>query len=114
MAVAYAHPCCQRRKAVPLLHLTGRYPAGKAPAPRSHGFPAQELETFVLGQVHLLLQTPDKCTAGSKTAPPKKRPQNESTELAKKMAGEKSRSSMTLAKNIIKACGGGPRLAGVD
>lgn len=29
-------------------------------------FPAQELEQFVMSQIHLLLQAPDKCTAGIK------------------------------------------------
>jgi site-specific DNA recombinase len=32
-------------------------------------FPAQELEQFALSQIHLLLQTPAKCTAGMKNSP---------------------------------------------
>ena len=65
-------------------------------------FPAQELETFVLGQVHLLLQTPDKCTAGIEDCPTKEAATERVNELAKKWPGMEISKQHDLAKNIIK------------
>jgi site-specific DNA recombinase len=47
-------------------------------------FPAQELERFVLSQIHFLLQDPDKCTAGMRNRPRK----DVATEGAKQLAKE--------------------------
>lgn len=46
-------------------------------------FPAQELESFVSGQIGLLLQTPDKFTAGMKAGPSKDAAAKRAVELAK-------------------------------
>jgi site-specific DNA recombinase len=47
-------------------------------------FPAQELEQLVTSQVHLLLQTPKKCTTGMKNSPSKGTATERAKDLAKK------------------------------
>jgi site-specific DNA recombinase len=47
-------------------------------------FPAQELEKFVMSQIHLFLQDPAKCTAGLRDKPTK----DTATERAEKLARE--------------------------
>ena len=47
-------------------------------------FPAQELEQFVKSQVHLLLQTPEKCTTGMRNSPSKGAATERAKDLAKK------------------------------
>ena len=47
-------------------------------------FPAQELEKFVMSQIHLLLQDPGKCTAGMED----KQTEDAATERAKQLARE--------------------------
>jgi len=47
-------------------------------------FPAQELEQLVKSQVHLLLQTPKKCTTGMKNSPSKGAATERAKDLAKK------------------------------
>jgi site-specific DNA recombinase len=47
-------------------------------------FPAQELERFVISQIHLLLKDPGKCTAGMKDKPSK----DAASERAKQLATE--------------------------
>jgi site-specific DNA recombinase len=47
-------------------------------------FPAQELEQFVKSQVHLLLQTPEKCTTGMRNSPSKGAATERTKDLAKK------------------------------
>jgi site-specific DNA recombinase len=47
-------------------------------------FPAQELEQFVMSQIHLLLRDPAKCTVGMKDKPT----QDAATERAKQLARE--------------------------
>ncbi len=47
-------------------------------------FPAQELEQFVKSQVHLLLQTPEKCTTGMRNSPSKGTATERAKDLAKR------------------------------
>jgi hypothetical protein len=65
-------------------------------------FPAQDLENFVLGQIHLLLQAPDKCTAGIEDSPSKEAVTERANELAKKWPKLEISKQHEFVKNILK------------
>jgi DNA invertase Pin-like site-specific DNA recombinase len=65
-------------------------------------FPAQYLESFVLGQIHLLLQAPDKCTAGIEDCPGKEAVTERVNDLAKKWPKLEISKQHEFAKNILK------------
>jgi site-specific DNA recombinase len=65
-------------------------------------FPAQELENFVLGQIHLLLQAPDRITAGIEDCPSKEAVAERASELAKKWPKLEISKQHEFAKNLLK------------
>jgi DNA invertase Pin-like site-specific DNA recombinase len=65
-------------------------------------FPAQDLENFVLGQIHLLLQAPDKFTAEMTGSPSKEAVTERANELAKKWPKLEISKQHEFTKNILK------------
>lgn len=65
-------------------------------------FPAQELEQFVLSQIHLLLQTPSKCTAGMKNSPSKSAAAERVEELARKWPKLGTSNQHEFVRNILR------------
>jgi hypothetical protein len=65
-------------------------------------FPAQDLENFVLGQIHLLLQDPDKYTSGIEDSPSKEAVTERASDLAKKWSKLEISKQHEFAKNILK------------
>lgn len=65
-------------------------------------FPAQELESFVSAQIGLLLQTPDKFTAGMKIGPSKDAAAKRALELAKEWPGIEILRRCDFIKKVLK------------
>ena len=65
-------------------------------------FPAQDLENFVLGQIHLLLQAPDKCTAGTEDSPSKEAVTERANDLAKKWPKLEISKQHEFTKSILR------------
>jgi len=65
-------------------------------------FPAEELEQFVRSQVHLLLQTPDKCTAGMKNSPNKGLTVRRAEDLAREWPELAISKQYELVRNILR------------
>jgi site-specific DNA recombinase len=65
-------------------------------------FPAQDLEAFVLGQIHLLLQAPEKITAGIRSCPTKETVAEQVAALAKKWPKLEISKQHEFTKNILK------------
>jgi len=65
-------------------------------------FPAQDLENFVLGQIRLLLQASDKCTAGIENSPSKEAVTERANGLAKKWPKLEISKQHEFTKNVLK------------
>ena len=65
-------------------------------------FPAEELEQFVRSQVHLLLQTPDKCTVGMKNSPNKGLAVRRAEDLAREWPELAISKQYELVRNILR------------
>lgn len=64
-------------------------------------FPAQELERFVLSQIHLMLQDPSKCTAGMRDASSKDVAAERAKQLAKEWPTLGSSKQSEIVGNIL-------------
>jgi site-specific DNA recombinase len=65
-------------------------------------FPAQELERFVKSEIHLLLQTPDKYTAGMKQSPIKDAVAERAGDLAKRWPELEIFKQHEFVRNILR------------
>jgi DNA invertase Pin-like site-specific DNA recombinase len=65
-------------------------------------FPAQGLERFVMSQIHLLLQAPDKCTVGMKNSPSKDAAAERAQELAKEWPKLEISKQHEFVRNVLK------------
>jgi site-specific DNA recombinase len=75
--------------------------AGAGVKPAISRFPAQELERFVKSQVHLLLQTPDKYTAGMKESLKKDALAERAGDFARKWSRLETSKQHEFVKNIL-------------
>jgi DNA invertase Pin-like site-specific DNA recombinase len=65
-------------------------------------FPAHELERFVKSQIHLLLQTPEKCVAGMENSPSKDAAAERAHGLAREWPKLEISKQHELVRNILK------------
>ena len=65
-------------------------------------FPAQELEQFVTSQIHLLLQAPDKCTAGMKDSSHQAAARKKVEDLAKQWPNLEISKQHEFIRNILR------------
>jgi len=72
------------------------------PKPVITRFPAEELERFVKSQIHLLLQAPDKCTAGMEDSPSKDAAAERAQELSKEWPKLEISKQHEFTRNILK------------
>jgi site-specific DNA recombinase len=70
--------------------------------PKITRFPAQELEQFVASQVHLLLQAPDKCTAGMKDSQSRGVAEERAKDLAQKWLELTTSKQHEFLRNILR------------
>jgi site-specific DNA recombinase len=77
-------------------------------------FPAQELERFVKSQIHLLLQAPDKCTAGMKESPSKDALAERAGDLARKWPQLGNSKQHEFVRNILKRITVGQTTIGLE
>jgi site-specific DNA recombinase len=75
---------------------------GTGVRPTISRFPAQELERFVKSEIHLLLQAPDKCTAGMKESPSKDALAERAGDLARKWPELESSKQHEFVRNILR------------